>query len=240
MLAASSSMAALLICLCAILSSADAVLLFAAMFGTGILIAVLAIRRWRLGPLGQAGIAALAAVAVVGFFAVAPAKKDSDPTLALSTQGQISTIERMLSDAKWAGSGAGSFEALLPIYRDTAEANSFEIPTAAATIAIEMGPPFLWTCVVVLLIAASTLFKRALLRGRDYVYSSAGAGCIVAILIALFANNGILGLPASLMISVVCGLAFAQSRSASNKELNLSEELYTIPNRANAAAGAVR
>src|ERR1700731_2820361 len=36
MLAASSSMAALLICLCAILISADAVLLFAAMFGTGI------------------------------------------------------------------------------------------------------------------------------------------------------------------------------------------------------------
>ena len=240
MVAASSSMAALLICLCAILISADAVLLFAAMFGTGILIAVLAIRRWRLGPLGQAGIAALAAVAMVGFFAVTPTKKDTDPTLALSTQGRISSLERMLSDAKWAGSGAGSFEALLPIYRDTEEANSFEIPTAAATIAIEMGPPFLWTCVVVLLIAVSTLFRRALLRGRDYVYSSAGAGCIVAILITLFANNGILGLPASLMISVVCGLAFAQSKSASNKDLNLSDELYSIPNRANAAAGAAR
>jgi hypothetical protein len=240
MVAASSSMAALLICLCAILISADAVLLFAAMFGTGILIAVLAIRRWRLGPLGQAGIAALAAVAMVGFFAVTPTKKDTDPTLALSTQGRISSLERMLSDAKWAGSGAGSFEALLPIYRDTEEANSFEIPTTAATIAIEMGPPFLWTCVVVLLIAVSTLFRRALLRGRDYVYSSAGAGCIVAILITLFANNGILGLPASLMISVVCGLAFAQSKSASNKDLNLSDELYSIPNRANAAAGAAR
>jgi len=54
-------MAALLICLSAILISGDPVLFFAALFGAGIPIAVLAIRRWRLGPLGQAGIAALAA-----------------------------------------------------------------------------------------------------------------------------------------------------------------------------------
>jgi hypothetical protein len=231
--AASASTTALLICLSAILISADPVLFLAALFGTGILIAVLAVRRWRPGPLGQAGIAALAAVAVFGFFAVVPAKKDADPTLALSTQSQISSIERMLSDAKWGGSGAGSFEALLPIYRDTAD--SLEIPTAAATISIEMGRPFLWTCVLVALIGASTLFRRALLRGRDYVYSSAGAGCVIALLILLFANDGILGLTASLMISVVCGLAFAQSKSASNRDLDLSEQLYGIPNRTNEA-----
>src|ERR1700730_18022229 len=233
MLAASASMAALFICLSAILISADSVLFLAALFGTGVLIAVLAIRRWRLGPLGQAGIAALAAVAVFGFFAVVPAKKDADLTLALSTQGQISSIERMLSDAKWGGSGAGSFEALLPIYRDTAD--WVEIPTAAATIAIEMGRPFLWTCVIVALIGASTLFRRALLRGRDYVYSSAGAGCVIALLILLFANDGFLGLTASLMTSIVCGLAFAQSKSASNRDLDLSEQLYSIPNRTNDA-----
>jgi hypothetical protein len=233
--AASASMVALLICLSAILISANTVLLLAALFGAGILVGVLAIRRWRLGPLGQAGLAALAAVALFGFVAIVPAKKDADPTLSLSTQGQISTIERMLSDAKWSGSGAGSFKALLPIYRDTDEADTLEFPTAAATIAIEMGRPFLWTCVIVLLIGASMLFRRALLRGRDYVYSSAGAGCIIALLISLFANDGILGLTASLMISVVCGLAFAQSQSASNRDLELFEELYSIPNRTNDA-----
>jgi hypothetical protein len=235
LVAASASMAALFICLSAILISADAVLFLAALSGTGILIAVFAIRRWRLGPWGQAAIAALAAVVAVGFFAVVPAKKDVDPTLALSTQGQISSLERMLSDAKWGGSGAGSFEALSSIYRDTDEADSFDTPTAATTIAIEMGQPFLWTCVIVFSIGASTLFRRALLRGRDYVYSSAGAGCIIALLISLFANDGVLGLTASLMISVVCGLALAQSKSASNRGLDLSEEeLYSIPDRTNA------
>jgi hypothetical protein len=233
--AVSASVAALFICLSAILISANAVLFFSALFGTGILIGVLAIRRFRLGLWGQAGIAALAAIVVIGFFAAVPAKKDADPTLALSTQGQISSLDRMLSDTKWGGSGAGSFEALLPIYRDTDEADSFETPTAAATIAIEMGKPFLWTYVIVFLIGASMLFRRALLRGRDYIYSSAGAGCIIALLISSFANDGILGLTASLMIGVVCGLAFAQSKSASNRDLDLSEELYSIPNRTNDA-----
>jgi hypothetical protein len=232
----SASVAPLFVCLSAILISADLVLFLAALFGAGILIAVLAIRRWRLGPLGQAGIAALAAVAVFGFLAFVPATKDADPTLALSTQGQISSIERMLSEAKWAGSGAGSFEALLPIYRASDEADSLELPTAAAAIAVEMGRPFLWTCVIVVLIGASTLFRRALLRGRDYVYSGAGAGCMIALLILSFANNGILGLTASLMISIMCGLAFAQSKSAGNRELDPFEELYSMPNGTDAAA----
>jgi hypothetical protein len=234
--AASMSVAALFICLSAILVSADAVLLLAALFGAGILISVLTIRRRRLGLWGQAGTAALAAVVVAGFFAVVPAKKDASPTLALSTHGQITSIERMLSDAKWGGSGAGSFEALLPIYRDS-ELDSFEIPTAAATIAIEMGQPFLWACVIVCLVGASILFRRALLRGRDYVYSGAGAACIIALLISLFANDGILGLPASLMISVMCGLAFAQSKSGSNRE-DPAEELYSMPTRTNDTAAA--
>jgi hypothetical protein len=175
---------------------------------------------------------------VFGFLAFVPATKDADPTLALSTQGQISSIERMLSEAQWAGSGAGSFEALLPIYRDSSEVDSFEISTAAATIAIEMGQPFLWVCVIVFVMGASTLFRRALLRGRDYVYSSAGAGCIVALIISLFANDGILGLPASLMISILCGLAFAQSKSSSNKDFDPPEEPYSIPMRTNDRAAA--
>jgi hypothetical protein len=236
MVAVSASVAPLFVCLSAIVIGANLALFLAALFGAGILIAVLAIRRWRLGPLGQTGIAALAAVAVFGFLAFVPATKEADTTLALSTQGQISSIERMLSEAKWGGSGAGSFKALLPIYRASDEAASLEIPTAAATIAIEMGQPFLWTCVIVVLVGASTLFRRALLCGRDYVYSGAGAGCMIALLISSFENDGILGLTASLMISIMCGLAFAQSKNAGNRERDTFEELCSIPNRTDAAA----
>jgi hypothetical protein len=142
----------------------------------------------------------------------------------------------MMSDVKWTGSGAGSFEALLPIHRGIDEPSWQEIPTAAAAIAIEMGRPFLWICAVTALIGALTLFKRALLGGRDYVYSGAGAGCIIALFILLFANGGILGLTTSLAISVVCGLAFAQSQSAPNTDFGLSE-LYSAVNGTNAAPG---
>lgn len=226
----SASVVALLICLAAILISATTVLLFAALFGSGILVSAWAIRRWRLGLWGQAGIAALAVVVAVGFFAMVPAKRGVDPTLALSTQDRSSSIERMLSDAKLAGSGAGSLDALSALYRD-ADGRDPETPTAAAAIAIEMGQPFLWACVIVSLLAASTLFRRALLRGRDYVYPSAGAGCIAALLITLFASDGVLGLTASLMTGVLCGLAFAQSKSASDRDLDLPEESYGRPTR---------
>ena len=79
---------------------------FAALLGSGSLASVFAIRKWRLGLWGQAGIAATCAVALAGFVAIMPAKPDIDFT------------RRMLSDVKWTGSGAGSFDALLPIYED--------------------------------------------------------------------------------------------------------------------------
>jgi hypothetical protein len=235
LIAGSTSLAGLLVCLSAVLISGDVVLLFSTLFGAGIICAVLAIRRWRLGLLGQVGTAALAAIAVFAFFAVAPARKDANPTLASATQGQVSSIERMLSDAKWTGSGAGSFAALLPIYRDAGDADSLEIPTTAAVVATEMGRPFLWACVVVLLIGASVLYRRALLRGRDYIYPAAGAGCIIALLISSFANDGILALTASLTIGVVCGLALAQSQSSTRKDRAVFEELYSVPAKTNDA-----
>src|SRR6185437_6565620 len=226
---ASPSVAALVICLSAILISAAAVLLFAALFGSGVLISAWVIRRWRLGLWGQAGIAGLAVVVAVGFFAMAP-KRVADPTLALSIQSGSSSIERMLADANFAGSGAGTLEALSALYSD-ADGQTPKTSTTAAAIAIEMGQPFLWGCVVVSILAASTLFRRALLRGRDYLYPSAGAGCIAALLIALFGSDGVSGLTAALMTGVLCGLAFAQSKSASDRNLNLAAESYSGPNR---------
>lgn len=209
------SIVALTICLSAIVADADAVLLLAAVFGVSILISVAAIRRLRLGPWGRSGIAAAAIVGAIGFFAASSANKDVDPTISLSSQPQISiaATERMLSDAKWAGTGAGTFEALLPIYRDVDDAYSYTAPTAAASVAVEMGRPFFWGLIILALIGAGSLFKRALIRGRDYYYSAAGAGCVVALLVSSFANAGIFGLAASLLTSVICGLALAQSKS---------------------------
>lgn len=203
------------ICLLAIMTAPDATLLLAAACGSAILISVTAIRRLRLGPWGRSGIVAAAIVGLIGFFAANPIMRNVDLTLSLASPPQLSipTAERILADARWAGTGAGTFSALSPIYSDADDADSDVAPTAAAAIAIEMGRPFLWTVVILALISAWIFFKRALARGRDYHYAGAGAGSIVAILVFSFANAGAFGLAASLFISMVCGVALAQSQS---------------------------
>jgi hypothetical protein len=215
-IATAASIAAMAVCLSAIAIDADAALLLAAALGVLTLTGLVVIRWSRLGPWGRSGIAAAAVVGLIGFFAAAgPANRAVDPTLVLSSQPQISiaTAERMLSDAKWIGTGAGTFAALLPIYRDVDDVTAGAAPTAAASIAIEMGRPLLWLFVILALIGALYLFKRALMRGREYLYAGMGAACMVAVLVSSFANAGILGLGASLLASGVCGLALAQSRS---------------------------
>jgi hypothetical protein len=214
------SIATFAICLLATVTVRDSALLLAAVCGSGVLISVTAIRRLRLGPWGRSGIVAAAIVGLIGFFAVNPIAKNDDLTLALASPSQISipTTERILADARWVGTGAGTFSALAPIYRDADDADSYAAPTAAAAVAIEMGRPFFWILVVLALISACVLFKRSLTRGRDYFYAGAGAGCIVAILISSFANAGALGLVAPLFISVVCGLALAQSKSRNSPD----------------------
>jgi hypothetical protein len=129
----------------------------------------------------------------------------------------------MLSDVEPAGSGAGAFEALLPIYRDTGTAASQEHPTAAAVITIEMGPAFLAGTMIATLFGAWTLFKRSLGRGHDYIYAGMGAGALVSLPIVAFANGGILTFGVSLLAGVLCGLAFAQSLSGAARDLELQD-----------------
>lgn len=215
------------VCLLATTTVPDPALLLAATCGSGILISVTAIRRFRLGPWGRSGIAAAAIVGMIGFFATNPINSDVDPTLALavSARTSIPTAERILADARWAGTGAGTLKAMFQIYREADDSEA--LPTAAASAAIEMGRPFFWGLVILALISAWMLLQRALTRGRDYFYPAAGAGCMVAILICSLATPGTFSLLPSLFISVVFGLALGQSKSWSASDSNTSG--LTIP-----------
>ena len=204
------------ICAAAILIPGNPATLAAALFGASMLLAVFTIRRWRLGLWGTAGVAAATAIVMLGVFATIPVKKNADLVTALSTQTQAAT-ERMLSDAPPAGSGAGTFVALLPIYRDIGASTSQEHPTAAALITIEMGSAFLWCSIIVTLFGSWVLFNRSLLRGHDYIYAAVGAGALISLPIIAFVNGGILHLGPSLMIGVLCGLAFGQSQSGATR-----------------------
>jgi hypothetical protein len=212
----SVALLSLFVCAAAVLIPANPVVVIAAVLGVTVLLAVFAIRRWGLGRWGAAGLAAAAAIALLGALGAVPVKKNAELVTALSMQNQAVT-ERMLPDVPPAGSGAGTFEALFPIYRDIGTAAMKEYPTAAALIMIEMGPIFLAGLVIATLIAAWMLFRRSLSRGQDYIYAAAGASALVSLTILAFVNGGILHFGASVMIGALCGLALAQSLSGATR-----------------------
>ncbi len=211
------AMAAVVICLAAVAVHESLIGLIAALFGIGVLVSIAVIRVWRFGPWGHAGVAAVAAVALIGFFSLVPPDRGTDLSLAWSDRQEITATERMLANSRWSGSGAGTVAAIAPFYRqaDDSEAATRSLP-AAATIAIEMGRPFLVATLLVMLAAAGWLFFSALRRGRDYIYAGAGAGCLVALALCLFIEAGSLELGAALMASIVLGLALAQRKGNSH------------------------
>ncbi|OYU92184.1 MAG: hypothetical protein CFE29_05070 [Bradyrhizobiaceae bacterium PARB1] len=190
---------ACLINLGAVASSDDPTSLFAALLGASLLIAILIIRKGRLGQWGQAGTAAVLTLSLVTFIALMPGRVENE------------AITRMTDDARLLGIGAGALPALAPIY---GEASAVAVPNipVVATVAVEMGRPFLWLIAILAVAWGALLLHAALKRGRDYVYPAAGAGCIAVLLISGLSNGGGLALAPSIVLSAVIGLAIAQSK----------------------------
>lgn len=216
--ALSAAIIAMIVCMAALLIRTNATTVVAALLGPGLLLSVFAIRRWYLGLWGAAGVLATAALLFIASVTVIPFRTNTDLTVALSTNSQIAT-ERMLQDVGPAGSGAGASTVLLPIYRDVGIGTTRERPTAAAAIVIDMGWGFLCGFVIVAMLGACVLFRRSLARAYDYVYPALGAGAAIALTILAFADHGILGLGASLLVAALFGLAFGQSVSGAGRDV---------------------
>jgi hypothetical protein len=191
------AVAALLVNLAAVIASGDPTALFAAVFGASVVLAVLIIRKAHLSSWGRAGTAAVFVLALAAFIAFMPGRAESD------------LITRMTDDARLLGAGAGTLSALAPIYGEGANAPA---ASAAATLTIEMGRPFLWLTVLIAASWALLLLQGSLQRGRDYVYAAAGAGCIAALLLAALSSECGLSLAASVILSATIGLALSQSK----------------------------
>jgi hypothetical protein len=215
--------AGLFLCTLSLLISGDGAGLFAAFFGAGVPVALFAIRTWSLRIWGSLGVAAIAAMALVGFLAVTPFKTDVDPALALAPD-QSTAVELMLSNVPPLGTGAGSLQDILPIYRELNLPTAPPNVTAATVIAGEMGKSFLWLLLGTLAIAAATLIRDSSRRRRDYVYAASGAGILLAFSLLIFVDSNVLGLPASLLAGVALGLAWAQGR-ASNEDARFAREM---------------
>lgn len=200
------------ICGAAVLIRGDSVVVVATSLGIGVLGALFAIRRWRLGLWGKAGLATAAAIALFCAVSLIP-QKDEARTSDTSPPRQTAN-ERMLLDAPLVGSGAGTYAALAPIYRD-ASRNSLPFPTGADVIVIEMGRGFFDGMIVAGLFGSWLLFRRALTRQQDYAFAGCGAAMAMASAALVFVSGGIFRPGGSLLAGVMAGLAFGQSLRAS-------------------------
>jgi hypothetical protein len=213
--------AALAICSVAVMLGATREELIATGCGILALTCVLIIRRFPLRLFGTTAIVASALAAAILMFASRPEEHGTSAPLAFAGASSASLIdlsERVLGDAPLVGTGAGTFAALAPMYReiDHPLPNSVAA-TAAAAFAIELGKPMFW------LIAAATaafiviLLRASLYRGRDSFYPAMGGGCLITLLPLSFSNSGLFGTATSLIAAAGIGLGVAQSKSRTAK-----------------------
>ena len=173
-----------------------------------------AIQPWTLGDSSDHIDHVIRAIAVV---ALQPGGRILDLTVNFATQAPtplVAVTQRVLAEMSWAGSGAGTFAAILPIYQGIDELAIGQVaPTAAAAIAIEMGWPIFWAILIAAIALVFLLLRGALRRQRDSYYSMAGAGCTVATALLSFGSFALLTTPISIIVAVAIGIAIAQSKS---------------------------
>ena len=211
--------AAVAICILALILDGTANVIIAAGYGAAGVAAMVLIRRLGFGPWGIVAIV-LPAIALAAFLTASnPAlgtKSLSVMFAAHMPESLIGTTQRVLTDTPLWGNGAGTFSAIAPIYSDIDETVPIVAPpTVAAATAIELGSPALWFVMVATMAAIVVLFRAAIQRGRDSFYPTAGASCLLTLLLLAFVNSGLLGMAEGIIAAATVGLAFAQSKSRS-------------------------
>lgn len=214
-LAFAGCIGAMTVNLVALVLGGHAPITFATAFGFATLCLIVVFRRF---PVGYWGMAAMTAIAILtaSVIALSHATGRLDLTLQFSsTNASIASMtERIMADTRWAGSGAGTFTRLVPIYSDPGDsAQSAAAPTTAAQIAIELGRPALALAAVMMIVVTAQLLRGALQRGRDSFYSAAGAGCAVLLTVEAFVDASALSTAVAVITAAILGLGTAQSAS---------------------------
>lgn len=210
------SIAAAAICALALVLDGSRKVLFATACGLAPLACVLIIRRLQLRMWGITAIAVpLTGIAML-LAAALPSEHGRSLVLSFVDPPAASppaVSERVLDDAPAVGTGAGTFAAIAPIYRQKDDPPpGTTAATTAASFAIELGRPMLWLILLATLRSIVILLKSSLARGRDFFYPALGASCIITLLLLSFVNAGLSGTAASLIAAVILGLAIAQSK----------------------------
>jgi hypothetical protein len=196
-------------------------ILIATAYGMFALTCISIIRRFALRAIGITAIAVPALGAAIFLLAYHAAERGTSVLFAFAGSSDASLIalsERVLHNAPLVGTGAGTFAALAPIYRQIGDPPPGSTAvTAAATLAIELGQPMFWLITVATAGYIFILLRAAFQRGRDSFYPAMGGSCLITLLLLSFNNAGLFGTASSLISAAVIGLGIAQSKSRTAK-----------------------
>jgi hypothetical protein len=179
-------------------------------FGLIVLIRRLSLRRWTAVTVGAAVFVACAGVIALRFAANPSVSPLFRFTKIESAEAADATL-RMISDASWAGSGVGSYQALAAIYRDVTGVPDQTAMNTITSMVLEWGRGGLLIAIVLLLQLLVFLFRGALSRGRDSFYAAAAAACLVTAFCEAYCDASFTDLTVQSIAAIVVGLGLSQS-----------------------------
>ncbi len=181
----------------------------------GLYVSLFVVRRFRFGMWGMAAVVIAFATIAAGVFHQFSTMRFGSLLLALSDprQGALSGLtSRLLEDARWSGSGAGTFLDVAQLYRDVDfTANAPYASTTVAQFVIELGRPMLILVGVGVFALIFVFLSATIRRGRDSYFPAMGAASLCLLFLLAFSNAGLLTSAPAMMASVVVGLALAQT-----------------------------
>lgn len=210
-----ASGAVLLLSISGLASSATVNVALVAAFGLVSFGSLRLIRRIGLGSWATGTLAAtmIVAAAMIIFWRYDPASPLS-PFLQFAEEPSaqaFAATQRLISDAGWSGTGAGTYAAIFPVYQDLG--SSLKAPSSAAVFAIELGWPMVVFAMALTIWLIVTLYRGALARGRDSFYPAAAAACTVVVLGEALCNASLLNSSIAVVGDAIIGLGLAQSVS---------------------------
>lgn len=125
----------------------------------------------------------------------------------------VEAVQRMLSDTRWTGTGAGTFPALWPIYHDLGGTAAARVPTTAASIMLGGGVILFFTAIVGTVLLFVVLFRGALARGRDSLYPTVAAASIAILFGQAFCDASLSTAGVDLIVTILIGIGLTQSVS---------------------------
>jgi hypothetical protein len=182
--------------------------------GSGIAVVLLsgASRLIALRPVAVGALLAIFALAVAG---VIVAGGEGSPVLRFATNASPNSLfvtQRLLADAKWFGSGVGSFDALVPIYGEFGTAGLVDPASTMAKIAIEWGRTASMVIALIAVQLFAVTFAGGLSRGRDWFFPAAASGSILVLFCQAFCDTSLSHPSTQIVAAVIVGLGLSQSR----------------------------